>query len=57
MYLSRQLTHASLSDIGRAFGGKDHTTVLHAVTKLQAMVQEDAKLKQTIDTLTQGITL
>jgi chromosomal replication initiator protein len=57
MYLSRQLTHASLSDIGRSFGGKDHTTVLHAVTKLQAMVQEDAKLKQTIDTLTQGITL
>ncbi len=57
MYLSRQLTHASLSDIGRAFGGKDHTTVLHAVSKLQALVQEDAKLKQTIDTLTQGITL
>jgi chromosomal replication initiator protein len=57
MYLSRQLTHASLSDIGRAFGGKDHTTVLHAVSKLQALVQEDPKLKQTIDTLTQGITL
>ena len=57
MYLSRQLTHASLSDIGRAFGGKDHTTVLHAVTKLQALLQEDPKLKQTIDTLVQGITL
>jgi len=57
MYLSRQLTHASLSDIGRSFGGKDHTTVLHAVTKLQSMIQEDTKLKQTIDTLTQGITL
>src|SRR5215831_18128130 len=57
MYLSRQLTHASLSDIGRSFGGKDHTTVLHAVSKLQSMIQEDTKLKQTIDTLTQGITL
>jgi chromosomal replication initiator protein len=57
MYLSRQLTHASLSDIGRAFGGKDHTTVIHAVSKLQALLQEDPKLKQTIDTLTQGITL
>ena len=57
MYLSRQLTHASLSDVGRAFGGKDHTTVLHAVTKLQALVQEDPKLKQTIDSLIQGITL
>jgi len=31
--------------------------VLHAVTKLQGMIQEDTKLKQTIDTLTQGITL
>jgi len=57
MYLSRQLTHASLSDIGRAFGGKDHTTVIHAVSKLQVMLQEDPKLKQTIDTLTQGISL
>jgi chromosomal replication initiator protein len=57
MYLSRQLTHASLSDIGRAFGGKDHTTVIHAVSKLQTMLQEDPKLKQTIDSLTQGITL
>jgi len=57
MYLSRQLTHASLSDIGRAFGGKDHTTVIHAVSKLQVLIQEDPKLKQTIDTLTQGITL
>jgi chromosomal replication initiator protein len=57
MYLSRQLTHASLSDIGRAFGGKDHTTVIHAVSKLQVLIQEDPKLKQTIDSLTQGITL
>jgi len=57
MYLSRQLTHSSLSDIGRAFGGKDHTTVIHAVSKLQVLIQEDPKLKQTIDTLTQGITL
>jgi chromosomal replication initiator protein len=57
MYLSRQLTHASLSDIGRAFGGKDHTTVIHAVSKLQLLIQEDPKLKQTIDSLTQGITL
>ena len=57
MYLSRQLTHASLAEIGRAFGGKDHTTVLHAVEKLQTMLLEDPKLKRTVDTLTQGITL
>lgn len=55
MYLARQLTHASLNDIGRAFGGKDHTTVLHAVEKIRALLQEDPKLHKTIDTLTQGL--
>ena len=57
MYLSRQLTHASLSEVGRAFGGKDHTTVLHAVDKVQTLLQEDPKLRKTIDVLIQGITL
>ena len=57
MYLARQLTHASLAEVGRAFGGKDHTTVLHAVTKIHALLQEDPKLRKTIDTLIQGIQL
>jgi chromosomal replication initiator protein len=57
MYLSRQLTHASLSEIGRSFGGKDHTTVLHAVDKIQGLLQEDPKLRKTVDGLIQGITL
>jgi chromosomal replication initiator protein len=57
MYLARQLTHASLAEVGRAFGGKDHTTVLHAVGKIQALVQENSKLQKTIETLTQTITL
>jgi len=56
MYIARQLTHASLAEVGRAFGGKDHTTVLHAVEKIQALLQEDPKFKKTIDTLTQNIT-
>ncbi len=56
MYLARQLTHASLAEIGRAFGGKDHTTVLHAVDKIQTLLQDDPKFKKTIDTLTQAIT-
>jgi chromosomal replication initiator protein len=55
MYLARQLTHASLAEVGRAFGGKDHTTVLHAVDKIQALLQEDPKLRKTIDSLIQGI--
>ena len=57
MYLARQLTHASLSEIGRAFGGKDHTTVLHAVDKIHGLLQEDPKLRKTVDGLIQGITL
>jgi len=57
MYLARQLTHASLAEVGRAFGGKDHTTVLHAVDKVQTLLQEDPKLRKTIDGLIQGITL
>src|SRR3989440_90093 len=57
MYIARQLTHASLSEVGRAFGGKDHTTVLHAVDKIQVLLQEDPKLRKAIDGLIQGITL
>jgi chromosomal replication initiator protein len=57
MYLARQLTHASLAEIGRGFGGKDHTTVLHAVDKIQNLLQEDPKLRKVVDGLIQGITL
>jgi chromosomal replication initiator protein len=57
MYLARHLTHASLAEIGRSFGGKDHTTVLHAVDKIQALIQEDPKLRKTIEGLIQGIQL
>jgi chromosomal replication initiator protein len=57
MYLARQLTHSSLSEVGRAFGGKDHTTVLHAVDKIQALLQDDPKLRKTVDGLIQGISL
>jgi chromosomal replication initiator protein len=55
MYLARDLTHASLAEIGRAFGGKDHTTVLHAVDKIRGLLEQDPKLRKTIDTLIQGI--
>jgi chromosomal replication initiator protein len=55
MLLARQLTHQSLAEIGRAFGGKDHTTVLHAVDKIQGLLREDPKFKKTIDSLTQSI--
>jgi chromosomal replication initiator protein len=54
MYFARQLTHASLTEVGRAFD-KDHTTVLHAVGKVEALMREDAKFKKTLDTLAESV--
>ncbi|MBI3328257.1 MAG: chromosomal replication initiator protein DnaA [Nitrospinae bacterium] len=51
MYLTRQLTKRSLPDIGRRFGGKDHTTVLHAYEKIKRLVESDAQLKTELDQL------
>lgn len=41
MYLSKKMTKRSLPDIGRRFGGRDHTTVMHAVKRIEALRQED----------------
>ena len=53
MFLCRRLTEASLPEIGRAFGGRDHTTVLHAVEKIELEITQDFHKKQTIDHLNQ----
>jgi chromosomal replication initiator protein len=42
MYLARKHTGLSLPEIGRRFGGRDHTTVIHAVKKVKARMQEDS---------------
>ncbi len=44
MYLAKAMTGRALPTIGRCFGGRDHTTVLHAVRSLQAMIDADAVL-------------
>lgn len=49
MYLSRELTDASYPKIGAEFGGKDHTTVLHAHEKITNLIEEDAKVKREIE--------
>jgi chromosomal replication initiator protein len=41
MYLAKQLTSRSLPEIGKRFGNRDHTTVLHAVQKITSLMQED----------------
>ena len=48
MYLVKELTHASLPEIGRAFGGKHHTTVLHSVQKIEELRQRDEDLNRLI---------
>ncbi|HQP91047.1 MAG TPA: chromosomal replication initiator protein DnaA [Candidatus Omnitrophota bacterium] len=51
MYLARELTCLSLPEIGQRFGGKDHTTILHAYKKIKDAVTTDPKLKNTIERL------
>lgn len=51
MYLAKELTHASLPEIGRAFGGKHHTTVLHSIRKIQQERQTDPELNRIINSL------
>ena len=53
MYLCRKLTTASLSDIKRAFNCKDHTTVLHAVERIEFMRKKDPKIEALIVELSQ----
>jgi chromosomal replication initiator protein len=51
MYLAKILTLRSLPEIGRRFGGRDHTTVLHAVRKIEALAGHDAALAEEIEGL------
>jgi chromosomal replication initiator protein len=51
MWLAKQITTRSLPDIGRRFGGRDHTTVLHAVRRIEALKAEDAAIARDIDAL------
>ncbi|HEV7310174.1 chromosomal replication initiator protein DnaA [Ensifer sp.] len=51
MYLSKTLTPRSFPEIGRRFGGRDHTTVLHAVRKIEELISGDTKLSHEIELL------
>ena len=48
MYLSKQHTTNSLPDIGRKFSNRDHTTVIHAVKKIDELIRKDNEIKQTV---------
>lgn len=52
MYLAKKLTSRSLPEIGRRFGGKDHTTVMHAVKRIEELAAQDEMLAEDIEILT-----
>lgn len=55
MWLAKQLTTRSLPDIGRRFGGRDHTTVIHAVRRIEELKASDPVLTQDLETLTRKL--
>ena len=56
MYLGRKLTTFSFPELGARFGGKDHTTVMHAVQKIERMLQpDDSALRKTVATIEQSL--
>ncbi|MCX8058769.1 MAG: chromosomal replication initiator protein DnaA [Spirochaetes bacterium] len=51
MYLARELTNYSTTEIGLSFGGKDHSTILHAYSKIDSLIKEDSVLRITVETI------
>ncbi len=57
MYLSRQLTSCSYPDIGERFGGKDHSTIIHAIRKIEGLMEENLQIRGTVTALKNVLTL
>jgi chromosomal replication initiator protein len=57
MYLSKKLTKSSLKTIGLHFGGRDHSTVIHAFNTIEEMVDEDSTLRETVEAIKNKIEL
>jgi len=55
MYLSRRLTSRSLHQIGDAFGGRDHSTVLHAIRKTESLLAEDVDLRRAVSEVSEKL--
>ena len=51
MYISRKLTSASFPEIGNKFGGKDHSTIIHAIKKIEKKMEEELQLRSTVEKL------
>jgi chromosomal replication initiator protein len=55
MYLARQLTSCSYPEIGERFGGKDHSTIIHAIKKIEKQMEQDFQLRSTINIVKNGL--
>ena len=55
MYLCKSLTHASLPEIGRSFGGKHHSTVIHSIRKVEALRKEDAHFNTLLNSFIESL--
>lgn len=55
MWLSRHTTHLSLPQIGRAFGGRDHTTIMHACSRIDELMRRDAGFAVVVNGLLAGL--
>ena len=55
MYLAKSITSRSLPEIGRKFGGRDHTTVMHAVKTINNKSLTDVRLKKMVESLKQEL--
>jgi chromosomal replication initiator protein len=55
MYLSKTLTKTSLPEIGKKFGGKHHTTVIHSIRKIEKMHNEDPEFNRELNSLISSI--
>lgn len=56
MYLAKQLTTRSFPEIGRSFGGRDHTTVIHAVRTIESLIESDPAIREDVDLLEKMLT-
>ena len=55
MYLAKQLTSRSLPEIGRRFGGRDHTTVMHGVRRIEELKARDNQISEDLEMLRRAL--
>jgi chromosomal replication initiator protein len=55
MYIAKQITHQSLPQLGKDFGGKHHTTVLHSIRKIEGLKKSDPEISAAVAKILQNV--